>query len=171
MFGLFKSKKQRAMESMSMISKGMIKGTLEDNGIHIEGTDNVEDFCIQSSKAVGRIILNQLGIALGEGKEDDIFVAGAFVVGAGNYITHHMNENFEVISGAALVFFYDEEGVGNSEVLAGETIDAYNEMMTGGKSGEAMMGCIAMFFENSSEEHLEKLAKLYDLFRKRLSQN
>ena len=170
MFGLFKSKEQRASEMMADISKGMISGAIEDNGIDINGAATVDDFSVQGSKAVGRIILNKLGIGVGEGTGDDIFVAGAFVVGAGNYISHNMSGNFEVIAGAALVAFYSEEGVDDVGSLTSETINAYNSLMTDGKLGVAMMGCIAKFFENSGEEHLDKLVELYKICREFISE-
>jgi hypothetical protein len=165
MFGLFKSKKQRAVEFGRTIHKSMIAGAVQKRGVDISENDDVDDFCIQGSIAVGRIILNELGLNKGEGTEDDVFVTGVFVLGSGNYISYYMGENFEIISGVALVAFYGEEGVDDVGQLTSETINTYNELMTGNKLGTALMKCIASFFENAGDEQLEKLVGLFKVCR------
>ena len=164
-FGLFKSKKQRAMEMFNRISEDTIRDALKERGIEIGECDDVNDFCVKSAKSIARIIFNHLGIESGKASKDDIFTAGLFVLGAGNYVTHMMGGNFEIASGAGVLMFYDEEEVDNSGDLTAETLDVYNSMMGKNREGVLLMSTIAIFFEKSGKQHLDDLIGFYKLVR------
>ena len=90
-------------------------------------------------------------------------------MGATNYVTATMNENFEQICALTLLEHYCiHSGVSEAGILTEDTISVYNGLMTSGKGGQALMVQITSFFEHDSEECLEKLMKLYGILRENL---
>ena len=100
--------------------------------------------------------------------DDDKFTVGIFVMGATNYTTAVMSGKFEETCTLALLEYYRDSGAKDAGALSGETINAYNSLMGGVKSGQALMTQIANFYEHAGDEYLEKVIKFYEVLRKNL---
>ena len=165
MFNFFKSKTKASEEAMREIPIGIITLALEEHGQSIGDYENSDQFCRKASIAFGKVIAEELQQKNGSIDSDDLFTIGVFVMGATNYITATLNIEFEKNCMFTLLDYYRDIDSGDPGVLGGDTINAFNDLMSGGDAGHALMVQIANFFEHSGEAHLARLMKLYEVFR------
>ena len=153
---------------MREIPIGVIKLALEEHGQSVGDYEDSGDFCRIAPIAFGEVLKKELQKKNGGIDSDDRFTIGLFVIAASNYITAVLNVDFETVSLLTLLDYYRDCEDGDRVTLGSDTVIAFNDVMSEGNAGRALMLQIAKFFEHSGEEHLAKLMALYGVFREGL---
>lgn len=131
-------------------------------------TDDVDNsiFCIHSSVAIVKVIMQMAEVNSKPIREDDIFTGGVFVFVASNHITLLMDEVFEFVSSLCVLELF---GMNRADCVQAISGTYNNAIKTSPKAIQALGENFVAWLNNPTAEKFEKLIELYVLFRKCLT--
>jgi hypothetical protein len=173
MFGFFKRKqkdREFMMRLMTAAAEGeqrsKINAALSSLGIQLEAEEDNSQYCIKTTAAFVKKIVEEYGTDIQNANDDDIVTAGIFLFTVSNHITRVIGAPFEAVSSITLFeLFSDVKSIGELTEYIPIIGSTYNTAAENTKIIDAIGQSFVNFLNEQQYSQFENLIKLYGICR------
>ena len=152
------------------LNKQKIDVALETLGIKLENINSNQEFCIKSTVAFVRYIIDKYGTEIKNADDDDIITAGIFLFSISNHITRIVNSDFEIVSSiTVLELFYENKDIKELSDYIPVIGETYNKTLQSSKIIHAIDQNFVKFLNEEQISQFDKLIQIYEMCRNNIS--
>ena len=178
MFGLFKNKKREEteflIEMMSVTSEELQKQKIDEAlnilDIKLKKTNDHQKYCIKTTVAFVRYIVEKHGTKIKDANDNDIITSGVFLFAISSHITKVMGVSFEIVSSLTILeLFYENKTVEDLSEYIPVIGKTYNKTLQSSKIIDAIGQNFVKFLNEKQTSQFEKLIQIYEMCRNNIS--
>lgn len=150
--------------------RSKINAALGSLGLEQERVDDSSQYCIKTSVAFVKKIIEEYGTNINEPDDDDIITAGVFLFVISNHITRVIGAPFEIVSAITpLMLFSNSTRIKDIPDLVSVIIDTYNGAAENTKITDAIGQNFVKYLDQQEYSQFRKIVELYGICRESIS--